>query len=321
MRAMKSAVAGFATKYYPAILAYAAQAQARGATRLCVEADHIDIVRRRDSATIRLAKTNAVYAVDMMNAFDYYFGSIQPKSARNSRGVFDLVDFSKPAHHHVTGFDDFPILCPSLAEPYVTTQQYLDIARLLPGHVVLDLGAYSGLTTIAFSKAVGATGRVIALEPDPNNFAAADANIAAHRSASGLDNVTLVQAAVSGAPGELVLSAEGAMGSADVSLVGGYRGKTICVPALTIEGISQSQHLARIDFVKMDIEGSEAPALAAAQNILRRFRPILVVEPHVVNSVRSDAKVQSALESCGYRCETIAQTGVTLPLIIARPID
>jgi len=64
-----------------------------------------------------------------------------------------------------------------MAEPFSSIQQYLDLARLSPGDTVLDLGAYSALTSIAFAKVVAPDGRVVALEPDPLNFRACYQNI------------------------------------------------------------------------------------------------------------------------------------------------
>src|SRR5437868_11811919 len=40
-----------------------------------------------------------------------------------------------------------------------------------PGDVVLDVGANIGLYTLCMSRAAGAAGRVLAVEPDPDNLA------------------------------------------------------------------------------------------------------------------------------------------------------
>ena len=313
MRSLRDAVATIATRNFPAALSYLAASAARQATRIRVTADHIDVVRVADGATIRIGRSNAVYVPDLINSFQYYFGSVISREG--------LVDFSTPRPQRVVGFDDFPIVCPSLAEPFVTTQQYLDAAQLAPGDIVLDLGSYCGLTSIAFSKAVGSGGRVIAVEPDPVNHAAARANIAMHEAFSGIANVQLIQRAVAGARGTMVLSSEGAMGSADASLVGHYRGKTVSIPACTLDDLATELNLLRVDFIKMDIEGSEASVLAASESFLRRYQPKLVIEPHIVNKALSDQAIEMALSRVGYRCERIEQIGVSLPLIVAAPLQ
>lgn len=312
MGVVRDAIATVATKRFPGALSYLADRDARHATHVAVSGRHIDIIRNIDRATIRISRANAVYVPDLINSFDYYFSSVVSRDG--------VVDFSSPRPQSIVGFDDFPIVCPSLAEPFVTTQQYLDAARLPRGGIVLDLGAYSGLTSIAFAKAIGPTGRVIALEPDPINFAATRANIATYETTAGATNIHLVQMAVAGSTGTMALSSEGAMGSAAASVVGRYRGKTVSIPACTLADLAARFDLPKVDFIKMDIEGSEEPVLAASEDFFRRYRPKLVIEPHIVNKTLSDAGVRAALSRFGYRCETIEQTGVSLPLVVASPL-
>ena len=85
-------------------------------------------------------------------------------------GGVNIVDFSTPRWHWVTGFELFPILFPSFVEPVVTTHQYIEFAELKKEAVVIDLGAYSGLTSILFDMAIPSGGQVIALEADSQNM-------------------------------------------------------------------------------------------------------------------------------------------------------
>ena len=320
MRLIKDTLASIATKHFPGLLARVADGDARRDILLRVAPFHIDIVRRCDQATIRLNRANAVYAVDIMNSFEYYFGSVRPKKAVHAGKRFPLVDFSQPCLHDIKGFDDFAVVCPSLAEPFVTTTQYMDVAGLAPDGVVIDLGCYCGLTSIAFAKAVGPTGRIIALEPDPRNFAAAVTNIAQYHARSGVATIDLLQMAVSDRSGELTFSSEGSMGSAAASLVGSYRGHTLRVASSTLDDLAVAQNLQKVDFIKMDIEGSEEAVLASSESFLARFRPTMVIEPHMVNGTLSAGPVQTLLTRFGYRCSILDQTGVSLPLIVARAV-
>src|SRR5690242_7217517 len=72
---------------------------------------------------------------------------------------------------------------------------------LQPGDVVVDDVANIGYYTLLFSRAVGETGKVYAFEPDPDNYAFLERNVAAN----GCPNVTLVPEAVSDRTGELRL--------------------------------------------------------------------------------------------------------------------
>lgn len=45
------------------------------------------------------------------------------------------------------------------------------------------------------------------------------------------------------------------------------------VPAVTIDDVMEEQHLGRVDFMKMDIEGGEVDALRGAEETLKKFTP------------------------------------------------
>jgi hypothetical protein len=129
---------------------------------------------RRGGDTLRLSQAHPAYVGVAMESFDFFFSAVKPLAVAGGR----LVDYSVPRRHDVVGFDDFPILFPGLAEPLGPTRQYLAFAGLGPGMVALDLGAYSGLTSILFSQAVGPDGLVVAVEADPLSQDCLKANLA-----------------------------------------------------------------------------------------------------------------------------------------------
>jgi FkbM family methyltransferase len=299
----------------PSLFRFKADAGARRGVRVTQSCDTIDIVK--DDRAIRLNRSNWAYVPDMINSFDYFHGSAGPITVRCRGGLTRLVDFSSPRLHEVAGFDDFPVLCPSQTEPFLTTEQYLDFAALKPGDVALDLGSYSGLTSIAFSKAVGATGTVIALEPDPLNYACVKKNVEVHGKRNGLDNIVVVQAAAAPISGKLLLSSEGAMGSALSSIVGGNRGEVIEVESVSLLDLVARYKLAKVDFIKIDIEGAELALITESTAFLERYRPRLVIEPHSIGGQLTSGPIIACLERLGYACDVIEQHGLSLPLINA----
>lgn len=312
-------LAKFIASNRPSLFYYKADPASRRGITVCENGDAIDVKRMSDRKLIRIGRRNAVYLVDMINSFDYFFGSAMPVRIRTRGDAYDMVDFSTPRLHQVFGFDDFPVLCPSLTEPFPTTEQYLEFAALEPGGIVIDLGSYSALTSIAFAKAVGPAGKVLALEPDPLNFSAAEVNIAANRRVNGLDNIILHPAAVSAREGVLQLSSEGAMGSALTSLVGSYRGDTVDVPCETLQGLADRFDLPRVDFIKMDIEGSELSVILESGAFLGHYRPRVIIEPHIIDGKLTAEPITAFLATLGYRCAVIEQSGLALPLITADP--
>lgn len=268
---------------------------------------------------IRISRKNYIYIVDMIESFDYFFNSAQPVTIIRNGEEYALVDFSSPRLHNVAGFDDFPILCPSMTEPFSSIQQYLDFARLSPGDTVLDLGAYSALTSIAFAKVVAPDGRVVALEPDPSNFRACYQNIETNRRLKGRNNITLIPAAISDQPGTLQLSSEGAMSSSFASIVGTHRGHIVDVECVTFEGLCERENLSKVNFVKMDIEGAELATVLGSRDFIESHRPRFIIEPHYVGKVLTSEPIVAFLTSLGYKCSIIEQPGLSLPLVTAEP--
>ena len=302
--------------YLPCLLNFITKKSAR---RLKVSASRyfVDIVDDIRQQRLRLSRKNTVFILDMLNFFDYYYSSAKPFTQKIDKVIYKVVDFSTPRLHEIIGFDDFPILCPTLAEPFITTQQYMEFAALAEGDVVFDLGAYCGLTAISFSKAVGPTGQIIAIEPDPLNYPAAKANISRHEHINKLQNISLMNCAAGRSSKIIQFSSEGTMGSADISIVGRGRGDVVDVRCLPLSEIAEAHNLSRVDFVKMDIEGAEEDVLRGAEIFLKVFRPKLMVEPHIVQGVLSTDVVVKILHSYGYQVEIVPQFGVDLPLIQA----
>ena len=73
------------------------------------------------------------------------------------------------------------------------------------------------------------------------------------------------------------------------------------LPTRTIDGLVGSNQLKKIDFLKMDIEGSELGALQGGEKALRRWRPKLAISLyHRPEDLFSIPLWLSALD-CGYR--------------------
>ena len=134
----------------------------------------------------------------------------------------------------------------------------LALSMLEPGAVVLDLGAHLG----TFSLAAAARGhRVISVEASPRNaeFLRASAR------ANGFDDLLVVHVAVSDRPGTVRFRPEGAWGQ----ITEGWAPGLVEVPAQTVPDVLREAGVPRVDFVKVDVEGSEIAVVAGMQDLLR----------------------------------------------------
>lgn len=156
-----------------------------------------------------------------------------------------------PAHHEKLAKDVF-------------LQEYTPSA----GDVVVDVGAGVGWELNLFSRLVGPSGRVLAIEADPDTFQW----LQRRQKLNDLSNVSLVQAAIADVPGEALISSEGFHETH--RLVSGGPGHR--VRALTLDDLMAEQGIARIDFLKMNIEGAERLALAGIEGSAESIRNLAV---------------------------------------------
>lgn len=125
------------------------------------------------------------------------------------------------------------------------------------GGVFVDVGANVGTYALALARHVGPAGKVIAIEPYPVTHA----RLAFNNSASGFTQVKLVAAAAAATDGELMIEPDGDNLGASHIVTGDVSGKAIKVPSLRLQRIIEEAGVARVDALKIDIEGFEDRAL------------------------------------------------------------
>lgn len=129
---------------------------------------------------------------------------------------------------------------------------------LEPGDSFVDVGANCGLFSVLGAHAVGPAGRVLAIEPLPAMLDRLTFNVAAN----GLGNVAIVAAAVGPKHGTAPLHVmRGDYGNSHLGALNGHAAETIDVPMKPLAAIVSDAGLARIDFLKIDVEGYEDQAL------------------------------------------------------------
>jgi len=121
------------------------------------------------------------------------------------------------------------------------------------GGVFVDIGANVGTYALTLANKVGKSGTVIAVEPHP----VAHARLAFNHAASGFTQVKLVAAAAGPSNGELLIETDGDNLGASHVVNGQPSSRAIRVPALTLQQILADAGVAKVDALKIDVEGFE----------------------------------------------------------------
>jgi FkbM family methyltransferase len=166
------------------------------------------------------------------------------------------------------------------------------------GDVVVDAGARIGTFAAKASAAVGETGRVIAIEPEPKNFACLKKNIEANQ----LINVIPIQKMLWSEARvlDLYLSANASSHSPFCGAYYGSTGESIRVEAETLDGILKTCGIESVDFIKMDIEGSEVEALKGMQKTLKPHIHLAIAAYHPIEGKLSHTIIIPHLEQSGF---------------------
>jgi FkbM family methyltransferase len=187
------------------------------------------------------------------------------------------------------GIGDFPAMELNVSSPFQRRMFYFPraywerlmglpfgrymAATLEPGQVFLDIGANVGFYTLFAAKRVGPAGRVVSFEPDPMTFESLERSV--RRNA--FEWASCVNAALSDREGKMPFYTV-SDGSAH-SLVPEierrkhrYSGE-VSVRVTRLDDLVRegTVALARIDLVKIDVEGEEPRTVAGLLETLRKF--------------------------------------------------
>jgi len=197
--------------------------------------------------------------------------------------------------------------------------EFLLLSKILkPGMIVVDVGANMGLYTLYAARRIGTVGRVLAIELSGRESAILENNVGLN----ALTNVTVRGNAISDKVSEAELlvaqaqhSGHNTLGAFGYNTPLDHREKTQTEP---LDDMVTADGLARVDVVKMDIEGAELKALRGARETLERHRPLLLLELSdraLQHQDASSADVLVLLAQYGYKVYGFdGQTGLPKPL-------
>lgn len=199
----------------------------------------------------------------------WYFRKAREFGVRTrARGItlVSLDDFELYVHYYDWDIGE-NILQYRQYEPHVTA--FLK-KHLREGMTFVDVGANIGYFTLTAAKQVGFSGRVIAVECNPQNCELMYMSL--HR--NGFDQVSVYPFAVSDS--RKLMSFSWGFSNGMVNELSEDEEEPCIIPAVTLDSLLQNE--SRIDVIKMDIEGSEGKAWTGMQQTIQKHYPILLME-------------------------------------------
>ena len=149
---------------------------------------------------------------------------------------------------------------------------------LQPGMTFVDAGANEGAYTIFAAARVGPAGRVWAFEPSRRELTRLEANLELNRLTARVCALALAECT---GKGELTVSGFGHEGLNTLGAFA-YEGIEVAgkhsVELKSLDEVLDQDPPARLDALKIDVEGAELRLLRGAREALRRYRPVLLLE-------------------------------------------
>jgi FkbM family methyltransferase len=203
--------------------------------------------------------------------------------------------------------------------PYEPGATSLLLEVLQPGDTFVDIGANSGYFTVLAALRVGPRGRVFAFEPNPTARRLLERHVAIN---DLTDRVSISDFAIADADqydGRLYVSCwpenDGIASltpAAETVARGGLReDRSIPVRIATFDSWLDSANLARIDLLKIDVEGAEARVLSGMSAAFASVRP-----RRIICETPEDGEAVSILRAHGYRASMLDEIPGGIPNLL-----
>jgi len=174
-----------------------------------------------------------------------------------------------------------------------------------PGDVCVDVGSAAGVYTQALSHLVGPAGQVHSVEPLPFGHPLWTGVLAAKTR----PNVVHHTVALGAEPGRLVMRVPcDWRGPATSRSFLDWKSRglgsnehfqyhvDVLAEVQTLDGLSAAAELARLDFLKIDVDGGELHVLHGGEQTIGRFRPTLYIEIEARHTARYEYEPADIVE-------------------------
>jgi FkbM family methyltransferase len=141
------------------------------------------------------------------------------------------------------------------------------------GMVFLDIGANVGYYTALAGHAAGATGRVLALEPDPESYRYLTQTIQVNQ----FSNTTSFQMAASDHVGSAQLHISNHNRGDNRLYANELASDVVTVHTTTIDVLLRQNGISSVDVIKIDVQGAEGRALQGMKDTLAQSKPVTLL--------------------------------------------
>lgn len=271
--------------------------------------------QRKDSFLIDRAVQQTSFIMDNIQRFEYAYNLLQDEYSRQL--MLKLLQYKVLDHHHVKlpmNCPEYWDACANADDKYLMKKDVFFTGRFMlnqyflpeysmmlygpegavitllyfrqyfyehetvikpqPGDVVIDAGACWGEIALLFARTVGESGQVHSFEFVESNLDIMRKNLDENPDLG--KRISIVKKALNDKSGEYLQFADrGPSTSFAPSQDASFTAETI-----TIDEYAEKAELKSVDFIKMDIEGSEVPALKGASETIKKFTPKLAISAY-----------------------------------------
>lgn len=163
--------------------------------------------------------------------------------------------------------------------------------------ICIDIGSNIGMYSLFMAKRAGL---VIAFEPQISTWQKLNQSI----SANGIENIININKAISNKNQKIVLKLVDDDSARAFTVTAEENDEEDLIEAIKLDDYLEQNPIERLDFIKIDTDGSEDQVLKGSELTLKKYRPVIQVEILEEFSIRHEIKhfrFEDFFSSCSYQ--------------------
>jgi len=232
---------------------------------------------------------NEILAITLHNGFKLY--------GRADKSIYPVMKYADQTKlGRISEYKYFGTFLLMISEQF-EDDCYEKAHKLGTGETVIDIGANIGIFTVKAAKAVGETGKIVAIEPEESNLKLLKRNI----EANNLNNVVIIPKGIWSEKTRLEFKLSSYTGEHSLYEINNTYQTTIEIETDTLDNILNELGIKKVDFIKMDIEGAEVEAIKGMNETLAKANLKIAGEHHIVNGKSTYDIIAKELGAKGFK--------------------